>query len=112
MYRIAVSGACRGTDHLFLDIMVQYAGQEIKMKMLSSMGLHYRNSLRQAEELALFEQSMELEVRVMYFGKAVFNMVEPPKKPRKMVPLKKQLEKDDLRRCYICGELGHIKVSY
>lgn len=111
LYLTAMSDACGGADHLVLDNIVHCAGPAMQMTMLSRLDLHRQDSLRQAEELAQFEQSMEIEVRVKHFSKDVVNMVEPPKIPRKIVPVKKRSDDGDARRCYTCGEPGHIEIS-
>ena len=61
LYLVAVSEACGGADNLVLDNIVHYADTAMRVSMLSRLNLARTDCLRQAEELAHFAQSTEIE---------------------------------------------------
>lgn len=61
MYLTAVSDACGGVDSLVLDNIFHYADPHMRMTMLSRLAMHRFDPLRQAEELAQFAQSTEVD---------------------------------------------------
>uniref|UniRef100_A0AAV1UK35 Uncharacterized protein n=1 Tax=Peronospora matthiolae TaxID=2874970 RepID=A0AAV1UK35_9STRA len=79
MYLTAVSDACGGADSLMLDNVVQYADPHMRTTMSSRLDIHRTDYLRQAEELAQFAQSTEVDTHSKIFGRDVVNAVEPEK---------------------------------
>ena len=111
LYLTAVSDACGGADNLVLDNIVHYADPAIRTTMLSRLNLNRIDYLRQAEELAQFAQSTELEVRVKHFGRDVVNIVEPNNQPKKIERTKKQHGPQRPKQCHLCGSTGHLKMN-
>ena len=68
------------------------------------------NYLRQAEELAQFAQSTEVDTHAKNLGRDVVNVVEAPKDIKGKPKLNKFLERSDSRRCFLRGEAGHIRI--
>ena len=111
LYLTAVSDACGGADNLVLDNIVHYADPHMRMTMLSRLDMHRTDPLRQAEELAQFAQSTEVDVHAKNLGRDVVNAVEPRKVSQDKVKakLKTTFTEDEERKCYKCGEVGHIR---
>ena len=74
LYLVAVSEA--GADNLVQDNIVHYADPSMRVSMLARLDLTRIDYLRQAEELAYFAQSTEIELRGNNFGKDVVNTVD------------------------------------
>ena len=93
---VAVSEACGGADNLVLDNIVYYAEPAMRITMLSRLNLARTDYLRQAEELAHFAQSTEIELKGKQVGKDLISIV--------------QHEKKDTRKCFKCGKTEHLKA--
>nr|CCA15940.1 conserved hypothetical protein [Albugo laibachii Nc14] len=106
LYLTAVSDACGGTDNLVLENIVHYADPSARMMMLSWLVIHRMDYLRQAEELSQFAQSTEIEVRTKHFGRDVVNAVDP----RKTFKNKEKIDHQSLKKCYRCGNVGHLNA--
>ena len=112
LYLTAVSDACGGVDTLVFDNIVHYVDSHMRTAMLASFDIHRNDPLRQAEELAQFTQSTEVDTDANELGRDVLNVVEPKKVPKDKAKVKvkaNSLELDD-RTCYMCGEVGHIRT--
>uniref|UniRef100_A0AAV1T532 Integrase catalytic domain-containing protein n=1 Tax=Peronospora matthiolae TaxID=2874970 RepID=A0AAV1T532_9STRA len=105
LYLVAVSEACGGADNLVQDNIVHYADPAMRVSMLARLNLTRFDYLRQAEELAHFAQSTEIELRGKHIGKDVVNNV-------RHVREKTRNGRKDNRKCYSCGKSGHIKAAY
>ena len=112
LYLTAVNDACGGADNLVLDNIVHYADPMMRTTMLSRLDLHRIDYLRQAEDLAQFAQSTEIDVQVKHFGRDVVNIVEPTKDTAKIDCAQKRREDQSTKRCYLCGKSGHLKAAY
>ena len=93
---VAVSEACGGADNLVLDNIVYYAEPAMRITMLSRLNLARTDYLRQAEELAHFAQYTEIKLTGKQFGKDLVSVV--------------QHEKKNTRKCFKCGQMGHLKA--
>ena len=67
--------------------------------------------LRQAEEVAQFSQSTQLEVCVKNFGRDVVRVGGPAKDSRNTGHVKKHRDVQYPKRCYLCGFTGHLKTE-
>ena len=76
-YLTAVSDACGGADSLVLDKIVHYANPHIRTIMLTKLELPRNDLLRQAEELAQFAQSTEIDSNAKNLWRDVMNVIEP-----------------------------------
>ena len=63
LYLVAVSETCGGADNLVQDNIVHYADPSMRVSMLARLNLTWIDYLRQAEELAHYAQSTEIEMR-------------------------------------------------
>ena len=73
--------------------------------MLARFNLTRIDYLRQAEELAHFAQSTEIELRGRHIGKyVVINVRNVREKARNV--------RRESRKCYICGKPGNIKSAF
>ncbi|ETI33971.1 hypothetical protein F443_19412 [Phytophthora nicotianae P1569] len=68
LYLVAVSESCGDADNLVLDNIVYNADPAMRVSMFSRLNLARTNYLRQAEQLAHFAQSTEIEMRGKQFG--------------------------------------------
>ncbi|KAG2930636.1 hypothetical protein PC115_g6420 [Phytophthora cactorum] len=96
LYLVAVSEACGGADNLVLDNIVHYADPVMKVSMLSRLNLARTDYLRQAEKLAHFAQSTEIEMRGKQQGRDEINDAHEGR--------------TDTRKCFKCGKPGHLKA--
>ena len=71
MYFTAVSGTCEGADILVLGNIAHYADTKMRTVVFYLLDLNRDNCLRQADELAQFAQSTELDIRVKHFSRDV-----------------------------------------
>ena len=103
-----MSDACGGADSLVLDNIVYYADPHMRTTMLSKLDIHRIDYLRQAEELAQFAQSTEIDTHARNLVRDVVNAVEQRKVPKEIATTKvKDIFPDgDNRTCYKCGEVG------
>ena len=69
----------------------------MRMSMVLRLNLTPTDFLRQAEELAHFAQSTELETRERHLGRELVKFIKNGRK--------------DARTCYKCGKTGHIKAT-
>ncbi|CCI11395.1 unnamed protein product [Albugo candida] len=98
LYLVAVSDACGGADAQVLEKIVHYASTELRTVQMAKYDGSRPDYLAQAEELAHFAQSVELDTRsTTSFGKDVVTHVAESK-PRV-----------DTRTCFGCGKVGHIQ---
>jgi len=97
LYLVAVSEACGGAENLVLDNIVHYAEPAMRVSMLSRLNLSRTDYLRQAEELAHFAQSTEIQLRMKHIGHDVVNDIHE--------------ERVDTRKCFGCGKQGHLKAA-
>ena len=81
LYLTAVSDACGGVDNLVLNNIVYYADPHMQTNMMSRLDMHRTDPLRQAEELAQFAQSTEIDTHAKNLGRNVLNIVELRKEP-------------------------------
>jgi hypothetical protein len=76
MYLVAISEACGGgADYLVLNNVVQYASADLRTVLMAKVDGTRVDYLQQAEELAQFAQSWELEARGKNLGKEVVGAV-------------------------------------
>ena len=100
LYLVAVSDACGGADQQVLDNIVHYASTELSTVLMAKYDNSRADFLRQAEELAHFAQSVELESRK---GRAL---------GRDVVAFVNEVStKRETRTCFGCGKAGHIKAN-
>jgi hypothetical protein len=97
LYLVAVSEACGGVENLMLDNIVHYAEPGMRVSMLLRLNLSRTDYLRQAEELAHFAQSTEIQLRMKHIGHNVVNGIHE--------------ERVDTRKCFGCGKQGHLKAA-
>ena len=71
LYLVAVSETRGGADNLVQDDIVHYADPSMRVSMLARLNLARIDYLRQAEELAHFAQSTEIDLRKKYIGNDV-----------------------------------------
>uniref|UniRef100_A0AAV1V1Z5 Uncharacterized protein n=1 Tax=Peronospora matthiolae TaxID=2874970 RepID=A0AAV1V1Z5_9STRA len=109
LYLTAVSDACGGADNLVLDNIVHYADPHMRTTMLSRLDIHRTDYLRQAEELAQFAQSTEVDTHSKIFGRDVVNTVEVAREFKDKRKSRPSLSRTDTRTCFKCGEVGHIR---
>uniref|UniRef100_A0AAV1VL66 CCHC-type domain-containing protein n=1 Tax=Peronospora matthiolae TaxID=2874970 RepID=A0AAV1VL66_9STRA len=109
LYLTAVSDACGGADNLVLDNIVHYADPHMRTTMLSRLDFHRTDYLRQAEELAQFAQSTELDTHSKSFGRDVVNTVEVAQEFKEKHKSRPSLPRTDTRTCFKCGEVGQIR---
>ena len=83
----------------------------MRTTMLSRLDIHRVYPLRQAEELAQFAQSTEVDTHSKHLGRDVVNVVEARKDPKDGVKTKAKIihTEGEERTCYKCGEFGHIR---
>lgn len=95
LHLTAVSDACGGADSLVLDNIVHYADSHMRTTMLSRLNIHRQDFLRQAEELAQFAQSTEVDTHLKNFGRDVVNIAKPVKASKERVKLKSNSAEGD-----------------
>ena len=112
LYLVVVSEACGGADNLVQDNIVHYADPSMKkVSMLAKLNLTRIDYLRQAEELAHFAQSTEIELRGKNIGKDVVNTVENGRRAYHKTRTPNRKDRRDMRTCYKCGKPWHLKIS-
>lgn len=100
LYLVAVSDACGGADQQVLDNIVHYASTELSTVLVAKYDNSRVDYLRQAEQLAHFAQSVELESRKgRALGRDVVALVDE-------VPTKRER-----RTCFGCGKVDHIEAD-
>uniref|UniRef100_A0AAV1US04 CCHC-type domain-containing protein n=1 Tax=Peronospora matthiolae TaxID=2874970 RepID=A0AAV1US04_9STRA len=77
--------------------------------MLSRLDTNRLDYLRQAEELAQLAQSTEVDTHTKNFGRDVMNSVEPVKELKEKSKTRTTQTRIDARKCFKCGEVGHIR---
>ena len=110
MYLVAVSEACGGADNLVQDNIVHYADPSMRVSMLASLNLTRIDYLRQAEELAHFAQSTEIELR----GRISDRMGSIPSTmgTEAITRIKHTIARTvEMRTCYKWGKPGHLKIA-
>ncbi|KAG2780885.1 hypothetical protein PC129_g8957 [Phytophthora cactorum] len=97
---VAVSEACGGgVDYLVLNNIVQYASADLRTVLMAKVDAARTDYLQQAEELAHFAQSWELEpTRQRNLGKEVVSAVSDSRGT-------------ETRSCHECGEIGHLHTA-
>lgn len=110
LYLVAVSEACGGADNLVQDNIVHYADPSMRVSMLARLNLTRIDYLRQAEELAHFAQSTEIELRGKHIGRDVVNTVHNERRDARKVRPDGRKDRQFVRKCYKCGKPGHIKA--
>ena len=108
---MAVSKSCGGADNLVQDNIVHYADPSMRVSMLARLNLTRIDYLRQAEELAHFAQSTEIELRGKNIGKDVVNTVENGRRVYPKTRTHNRKDRRDMRTCYKCGKPGHLKIA-
>ena len=111
LYLVAVSKACGGADNLVQDNIVDYADPNMRVSMLARLNLTRIDYLRQAEELAHFAQSTEIELRGKNIRKDVVNTVENGRRAYPKTRMHNRKDRRDMRTCYKCGKPGHLKIA-
>ena len=111
MYLVAVSDACGGTDNLVQDNILHYADPSLRVSMLARLNLTRIDYLRQAEELAHYAQSTEIEMRGKNIGKDVVNTVDNRRRSYHKIQIYNRKYRRDVRTCYKCGNPGHLKIA-
>ncbi|ETO84786.1 hypothetical protein F444_01317, partial [Phytophthora nicotianae P1976] len=96
MYLVAVSEASGGgCDYLVLNNIVQYASTDLRTVLMAKVDSSRTDHLQQAEELAHFAQSWELEpAKHRNLGKEVVAAVG-----------------EETRRCHECNKVGHLRAA-
>ena len=111
LYLVAVSEACGGADNLVQDNIVHYADPSMRVSMLARLNLTRIDYLRQAEELAHFSQSTEIELHGKIIGKDVVNTVDNGRRSNHKTRTHNRKDRRDMRTCYKCGKPGHLKIA-
>ncbi|OWY99298.1 hypothetical protein PHMEG_00029719 [Phytophthora megakarya] len=99
LYLVAVREAYEGgSDYLVLDSLVKYSSQILKTVLMAKVNESRTDYLQHAEELAHFAQAWENDsTKGKNFGQEVVGMVNE--------------RRTEGRRCYGCGEVGHLKAA-
>ncbi|KAG2996003.1 hypothetical protein PC121_g20295 [Phytophthora cactorum] len=100
MYLVAISEACGGgADYLVLNNVVHYAFADLRTVLMAKVDGTRQDYLQQAEELAHFAQSWELEpTRHRNMGREVVAAVSKG-------------QKKETRRCHVCNKVGHLRAN-
>ncbi|KAG4238198.1 hypothetical protein PC116_g13757 [Phytophthora cactorum] len=100
MYLVAISEACEGgADYLVLNNVVQYASADLRIILMAKVDGARQDYLQQAEELAHFPQSWELEpARHRNLGREVVAAIG-------------EEQKKETRRCHVCNKVGHLRAD-
>ena len=96
LYMVAVSDARGGVDSLVLDNVVHHASPELMNVMRAKYDPTCVDTLRHAEELVHFAQSIEL-------GSGAIG--------REVIAAHVDSKRRDTRICYACGKVGHVQAD-
>lgn len=111
LYLVAVSESYGGADNLVHDNIVHYADPSMRVSMLARLKFMRIDYLRQAEELAHFAQSTEIELRGKHIGKDVVNTLHNERRDARKVRVDGRKDRQFARKCYKCGKPGHLKAA-
>ena len=100
---VTVSEMFGGTDNLVQDNIVHYADPSMRVSMLARLNLTRIDYLRQAEELAHFAQSTEIELRGKHIGRDVVNNVHNERRDARKVRPDGRKDRQFVRKSYKCG---------
>ena len=92
---VAEASGC-GSDYLVLNNIVQYASHDMRNVLMAKVDDRRTDYIQQAEKLAHFAQAWESGAIKKRIGREVAGAIQD-----------RRLQ--DTRRCYICGEVGHLK---
>uniref|UniRef100_A0AAV1V3T6 CCHC-type domain-containing protein n=1 Tax=Peronospora matthiolae TaxID=2874970 RepID=A0AAV1V3T6_9STRA len=101
LYMVAVCDACGGgAEAKVLDNVVHYASADLTTVLMAKYNNDRHDHLRQAEELAHFAQSVELENKTgRTLGREIVAAVTDERRRK------------ETRSCYNCGKQGHLKID-
>uniref|UniRef100_A0AAV1T174 Polyprotein n=1 Tax=Peronospora matthiolae TaxID=2874970 RepID=A0AAV1T174_9STRA len=83
----------------------------MRVSLLERLNLTRIDYMRQAEELADFAQSTEIDLRGKNIGKDVVNTVGNGRRAYFKTRTHNRKDRRDMRTCYICGKPGHLKIA-
>uniref|UniRef100_A0AAV1UHJ8 Uncharacterized protein n=1 Tax=Peronospora matthiolae TaxID=2874970 RepID=A0AAV1UHJ8_9STRA len=109
LYLVAVSEACGGADNLVQDNIVHYADPNVRVSILARFSRTRIDYLQQAEELAHFAQSTEVELRGKNIRKDEVDTVDNGRRAYPKTRTYNRKDRRDMRTCYNCGKPGHLK---
>ncbi|CAH0513265.1 unnamed protein product [Peronospora belbahrii] len=109
LYLPAVSEAYGGADNVVQDNIVHYADPNVRVSILARFSRTRIDYLQQAEELAHFAQSTEVELRGKNIRKDEVDTVDNGRRAYHKNPTGNRKDHRDVYTYYKCGKPGHLK---